>query len=48
MSATANMNVVFPPPKTMDSDQTVTMLATQIRWWEGVGADLMEDETKSS
>ena len=37
----------FVQPKTVASDRPLALLATQIRWWEWVRADIFDD-TKSN
>ena len=39
--------VFFVQPKTVASDRPLALLATQIRWWEWVRADIFDD-TKSN
>ena len=39
----ASCIMYFLFPKTIDSDRPVALLATQIRWWRRVRADIMGD-----
>ena len=42
----ASCDIFFVLPKTVDSDTPIAQLATQIRWWDWVRAELMEDQEK--